>query len=94
MFYQNVRSLKSIYWDNLSNTKESKLSCFHDLFMTNQFDIIAITETWLHSSISNHELLPVGYNVSRHDHQSKRGGGVLLAIKGSIQTILHHNLLR
>ncbi len=46
MFYQNVRSLKSTYWDSSSNTKESKLSCFHDVVMANQFDIIALTETW------------------------------------------------
>ena len=88
MFYQNVRSLKSTYWDNSSNTKESKLSCFHDVVMANQFDIIALTETWLDSWILNHELLPIGYNINifRHDREGKRGGGVLLAIKESIKT--------
>ena len=85
MFYQNVRSLKSTYWDNSCNLKESKLSCFHDIVTTNQFDVIALTETWLDSSISNHEL-PRGYVVHRRDRQDKLGGGVLLAINDTIKT--------
>jgi exonuclease III len=86
MLYQNVRSLKSTYWDSSSNTKESKLSCFHDVVMANQFDIIALTETWLDSWILNHELLPIGYDIFRRDREGKRGGGVLLAIKEPIKT--------
>jgi hypothetical protein len=62
VFYQNVRSLKSTYY--LLNTKENKLSSFHNIVSTNQFDVIALTETWLDSSISNHELLPSGYKIS------------------------------
>ena len=38
------------------------------------------------SSILNHELLPIGYNIFRRDREGKRGGGVLLAIKDSIKT--------
>ena len=86
IFYQNVRSLKSTYWDNSSNSKESKLSCFHDVVMTNQFDVIALSETWLDSSVSNDELIPNGYMIIRRDRQDKRGGGVLLAVKDSIKT--------
>ena len=44
------------------------------------------SETWLDSSISNHELFAIGYIVFRHDQQSKCGGGVLLGIEGSIKT--------
>ena len=49
MFYQNIRSLKSTYWDNLSNS-----ICFHDVVMTNQFDIIALSEMCLDSSVVLH----------------------------------------
>lgn len=83
--YQNVRSLKSTYLDNSNNCKENKLSCFHDIVMTNHFDVIALTETWLDNSISNHEILQNGYKITRRDRQNgKRGGGVLLAVKDSI----------
>ena len=55
--------------------------------MANQFDVIALTETWLDSSISNHELLPTGYRIIRRDRENKRGGGVLLAVNNSIKTV-------
>ena len=41
---------------------------------------------WLDNSISNHELLPCGYIISRRDRENKRGGGVLLAVKDSMKT--------
>lgn len=62
------------------------MSSFHDIVSTNQFDVIALTETWLDSSVSNHELLPSGYKISRRDRERKRGGGVVLAVKDSIKT--------
>jgi exonuclease III len=88
MFYQNVRSLKSTYWDNSCNSKESKLNCFHDIVTTNQFDVIALTETWLDSSISVQFQFPTrDYVVHRRDRrQDKLGGGVLLAINDTIKT--------
>lgn len=76
-FYQNVRSLKS----------NGKNSCFQDTVLANQFDIIALTETWLNSSISNYEILPLGYKIFRKDRETgRRGGGVLLAVKDSLST--------
>ena len=72
--------------------KESKLSCFHDIVTTNQFDVIALTETWLDSSISNHEL-PRGYVVHRRDRQDKLGGGVLLAINDTTRKYMHAETL-
>ena len=53
VFCQNVRSLKSTYWEERQNSKDNKPSWFHDIVSTNQFDVIALTETWL----DNHELL-------------------------------------
>ena len=54
VFYQNVRSLKSTFWEQSHNSKDNKLSFFHDIVSTNQFEVIALTETWLDSSVSNH----------------------------------------
>ena len=45
-----------------------------------------MTETWLDSSVSNHELLPSGYLISRRDRENKRGGGVVLAVKDTIKS--------
>ena len=83
---QNVRSLKSVQIDS-SNSRENKLSCFKDIVFAHQFDVIALTETWLHSSVADHEIIPNGYQIIRRDRQiGKRGGGVLLAVKETIAT--------
>ena len=84
---QNVRSLKSFQLDNLTNCRENKLSCFQDVVLLNQFDVIALTETWLNNSITDYEVIPNGYQLFRKDRSTgKRGGGVLLAVKDSIST--------
>ena len=41
------------------------------LFMTNSYDIIAVTETWLTDNISDSELLEYGYTIYRRDRQVK-----------------------
>jgi hypothetical protein len=80
-FYQNVRSLKA----------SGKLSHFQDIVLTNHFDIIALTETWLNDSVTNHEILPHGYTIYLKDRYfGKRGGGVLLAVKENIPVETFH----
>ncbi len=57
------------------------------IVLSNQFDVIALTETWLNSSITDFEVTPNGYHVIRKDRPSdKRGGGVMLAVKDTIST--------
>ena len=51
------------------------------------FQIVALTETWLTESIFNNEILPTGYNIYRQDRGS-RGGGVMLAVKDSLPSKL------
>ena len=65
---QNIRSLKSVQIDS-SNSRENKLSCFKDIVFANHFDVIALTETWLHSSVADHEIIPNGYQIIRRDHR-------------------------
>ena len=67
------------------NTKSivNKLNHFHSLIYSKDYDIIAITETWLSDNILDQEIIPTGYTIYRND-RSSRGGGVMLAVKHSI----------
>ena len=47
--------------------------------------IIGITESWANKDISDAELGLTGYVMCRRDRIGKRGGGVILYIKESIQ---------
>ena len=61
----------------------NKLAQFHSLIYSEDYDIIAITETWLSENVLDHEIIPTGYTIYRKD-RSSRGGGVMLAVKNSI----------
>lgn len=70
LFYQNVRGLRS------------KTSAFYKNILQSSSDIIALTETFLTSSVLDAELFPSGYKVFRKDRGADVGwGGVLLAVK-------------
>lgn len=78
VYYQNVRGLRS------------KLDNFRLEMLVNDYPVIALTETWLNSSVNNSELFPGNYNVLRCDRDESssgmsRGGGVVLAINNSIK---------
>ena len=47
--------------------------------------IIGITESWANTDITDAELLLTGYVIFRRDRIGRRGGGVILYIKESIQ---------
>ena len=80
-FYPNVTSLKA----------SGKLSHFQEIVLTNHFDIIALTETWLNHSVTNHEILPHDYTIYRKDRDyGKRGGGILLPVKENIPVKTFH----
>lgn len=83
MVHLNVRSL-------LSNFDEIKY-CFLD----GAFDIVALTETWLHSQCSNSLIEVKGYQLFRHDRKvlttqgrCKRGGGICLYVKDTFKVTL------
>lgn len=78
----NVRSI--------TNKRES----FNSLVDTCNADIIALTETWLHSNVHDSEFFNAvsSFSIYRCDRTSRRGGGVLLAIKKSLQShVIHVN---
>lgn len=55
------------------------------------FDIIALTETWLDENFDDRELHLDGYNIFRRDRRG-RGGGVLLATKLYLPCIRRYDL--
>ena len=57
----------------------NKLSAFQSYVYSQNFCIVAITETWLNSFIMDNEILPSGFNLYRKD-RTTRGGGVMLAV--------------
>lgn len=68
VYYQNVRGLRT------------KTETFHENLLSEEYDIIALTETWLCDGIFSEELFDERYNVVRKDrHTATRGGGVLVA---------------
>ena len=79
VYYQNVRSICN------------KLQSFYVNSSLYDYDIIAITETWLQDKICNSEIIDCNlYTVYRKDRnfgatQLSRGGGVLLAFKSNLK---------
>ena len=61
----------------------NKLTQFHSLIYSHDYDIIAITETWLSDYLLDQEIIPTGY-IIYHKDRSSRGSGVMLAVKNSI----------
>lgn len=72
IYYQNVRGLRS------------KTDLFYNNLLNSDNDIIALTETFLISSVHDAELFPPGYVVLRKDRTEDAGwGGVLLAVRNN-----------
>ena len=68
----------------------NKLQKFQSFIYSKNFDLFCVTESWLHESIHDNEILPSDY--TRND-RGERGGGVLVAIKNTVTSklILKHN---
>lgn len=70
MTYQNIRGLRS------------KIAMFYKSVLQCISDIIALTKTFLTSSVLDAELFPPSYRVFKKDSGADVGsGGVLLAVK-------------
>jgi hypothetical protein len=72
-FHSNVRSLNA------------KIDDLQIVTQQNNADVIAITETWLNSRITDGAVSLPGYSIVRNDRENgKRGGGVCAFIKSNI----------
>ena len=79
LFYQNVRGLRTKHEDIYMG------------FITNDYDIIALTETWLGEQHQNVDFFPNTYTVYRADRAYRElamtmGGGSLIAVKSCISS--------
>ncbi len=85
----NARSLLSGV--DLNKHLESQYSLLDEIYETlvyvNEFDIIAIGETWLSDNVSDSDLTLSGYHVPFYKHRGARGGGVMLYVKEHIGAI-------
>ena len=77
----NNNHIKFLLWNARSLNKQ--ITKFQSYIYAADFDVIAITETWLSDNIYSNEILPNNYNIIHRDRDT-RGGGVLLAVKNSI----------
>ena len=78
VYYQNVRGLRT-------KTNDLLLALSHC-----DYDVIALTETWLNESFRNTELAQ-NYTIYRCDRNAQtsrftRGGGVMIAVKNGLQS--------
>ncbi|XP_024890211.1 uncharacterized protein LOC112466380 [Temnothorax curvispinosus] len=77
VYYQNVRGMNS------------KLNTFLTSPDILSYDIVAITESWLSSSVHSHEAFDSQcFFVYRNDRVDRIGGGVLLAIRSNLKSML------
>ncbi|XP_057327694.1 uncharacterized protein LOC130669047 [Microplitis mediator] len=77
VYYQNTRGLRT----RLKNFPVSSACC--------HYDVLCIMESWLHSSISDGEIVDNTYRIFRKYRDSDtsnfvRGGGVFIAVKHNI----------
>jgi len=76
-----LRNISFLLWNAQSlNNQIHNLQSYN---YSKDFDVIAITETWLTKHIHTNELLPCSYNILQKDRDERRGG-VILALKDSI----------
>lgn len=86
----NRRKILNIYYENMNGlNKQNKMSDLLISASIADYDVIAITETWLDSTIRDCEFLRDNYTVYRKDREKSvinatKGGGVLIAIKKEI----------
>lgn len=74
IFYQNTRGLRT-------KTKQVYLKT-----LSKEYDMICLTETWLHDGITDSELFCDSYQIFRLDRDLEKtnketGGGILIALK-------------
>lgn len=81
IYYQNCRGLRT------------KLNTLYINILAHNYDVIILTETWLHEGIHNNELFDARYRVYRQDRDRagsgrRDGGGVLVAVHRQLPATL------
>ena len=74
----NVRSLRN------------KTSAFSDFVLSNDLDIVGVTETWLRPSDTQglmDEITPAGFQLHQGPRENKKGGGVAVLVRNDIDSV-------
>ena len=71
----NIRSLKN----------RTHLIQLKDLVLKNKYDVFAVSESWLNSSVTNAEVSLEGYKIFRLDRTQRAGGGVCVYIRNLLR---------
>lgn len=77
----------SLYYQNAGGLR-SKLPEFYLSVCESDFDVLAISESWLVPSVLDAEVVPTSYNIFRCDRVADPHGGVFLASKKSLDASL------
>jgi hypothetical protein len=73
----NTRSIKQV------KNRVSQLTLLNSTVSIELPDIVTLVETWLDSSVADHEILNSNFNIFRRDRGS-RGGGLILAVNNTL----------
>ena len=71
----NVRSFKT----------RSHLLQVRELMREKDYDVLAVSESWLNSTVTNAEVEIDGYKLTRLDRLGKSGGGVCVYTRSSLK---------
>ena len=87
LFIMSQKDFISIYYFNATSIRGAeKLSSFNASFSGKCYDVVSLTETWLHDGVHDKEILPnCDYDIYRRDRSSdtstkEDGGGVMLCV--------------
>ena len=72
-------------WEPSSSKFECNKSKFQ--FQNVHTFFLLLVETWLHNKILKSELNLSEYDIHRRDRTSKKGGGIILCVKKSLNSI-------
>ena len=72
-------------WEPSSSKFECNKSKFQ--FQNVHTFFVLLVETWLHNKILKSELNLSEYDIHRRDRTSKKGGGIILCVKKSLNSI-------
>ena len=93
VLYLNARSLKALVHPiGDKSVKVCKISLLQQLTYGGNYDVVCACETWLNNLILCSEILPNYGSIFRCDRADRIGGGVLVAVKTSIQVTRRHDL--
>ena len=70
----------------------NKVPQLQTLLNVYNIDFVAVTETWLDSSVNTSEIFDSSYQVHRKDRPYKKGGGVLIAFKSCFKVMQRDDL--